>query len=304
MKSPIIFLDRVVFPGQFIDVEVSLTTGQALLDLWNLERFGCIEAVIGFPEDTSRPASADNLAQIGICAELTVDAQDVRRERTRVRVSIGDSERARILGLIPAPAGYEPAWSRPFASWEPAGLHDVETDDTALAAVRAATVQLLTTTPDLIATREAELQRLPEAIVDLHAQDVAPWKIAYLVAELVLTDPSARQLALRTDEIAEVLSTLQTCLADRAQEAHASAGETSEAWLAAAADYSLQGALDSLQATRLLAEGGLIEVPAPLRKQLRRLHKELEQAQVQLYDLIEAMAEHIAPPRDDEEDEG
>lgn len=304
MKSPILFLDRVIFPGQFLDVDVNLAAGRDLLALWNLERFGCVEAVIGFPADPARPASAENLAPIGVCAELLVDTWDVERGKALVRVSVGDSERVAIGELEEAPAAYRAAWPRPFAAWEPAPVVDVPADDAQVERVRRKATRVLLQAPELVATREAEQQRIPDAIVDLHATDVEPWRIAFLVAEIFLEDGPQRHDALMAPEMRALWGTLEAILDQRLAEAtRAGAAETVEAWLAAATDLGLQGVLDSLEAAKLVADAGHLEIPSPLLKKLRRLHKDLEHLQGQLYELIEAVAEHNAPARSDDEDE-
>ena len=293
--SPIIFLDHIIFPGQAHQIEVRAEVGAALVELWDLEGFGCLETLLAFPRDLDKPAAAGNYAAAGVFAELLVSREDVAEGRERIRITLEDSERVKIGALSDPPSGYDHVWKRPFASWEAATPNEGElaADEEPLARVRAKMSRALLCYPSRFA--DDTLSAVPEGIVDLAHTDTEPWRLTYLVAELVLSDEAQRRSVLDSDDLAEALvileSNLEMVLATDAED---TASNTAEAFLALAADRNLQSALDAISAARIAAHAGLLSVPSDQLKLLRKLQKETERIQQSLYDVVDAIADHSA----------
>ncbi len=298
MKTPVLFVDGIVFPGLPGFVEIEPHIGLQLEDYWHYMGFGTLDVVLAFPLEDGSPASAQNMAPVGSLAEVTLEPTAFG-----MGLTIHGGHRVKLGPLSSFPADHISGWSGPVVNAEPS-VATSSWDQKSLDRIQRRFFGLLLADPEAFDPGEDGLRRtLTDPVAELGGSAGAS-KVCSMIAEFMLHDNGARRGLLLADDLDAPLAELEAMIEvqlggiEEVQARH----DRHYLSLVDALHGGLRDVVDGLEAARRLGGMGLVSLPKGTSGQLVGLRDEVERAADKLSAALDALSEHLEPASEEEED--
>ncbi|MBH22856.1 MAG: hypothetical protein CMH57_00080 [Myxococcales bacterium] len=290
MRVPVIALSDVALPGVPGDLEVERELAEALHTFGELEGFGCLEVLLASPRDPSHPPSATNLAPLGALVELLFPPEALNTDAPRVRLEVGEGHRVELVSPAAVTEVYGTPWEGILAGFESRKPRVSGLTEEGWAGLRRALYRRALSQPGDAAGPFAPPLGLLEAVagpvLEIERLQAPDWKVAYIAADRVLTDPAERYQMLERDDAGEACEALG--LVGRLQEG-ADEGEALESYsevLEEVLSEKLSQARLAVEALAWMARQEVVELPGGTSRTLREMDRDFEQLMATLEGIV------------------
>jgi hypothetical protein len=276
MKTPVIVLGEVLFPGLTPTLDLPRATVAALAAWQKTLGFGALDVLLVPSSDPARPPGADNALRVGVLASLALpDGWEQVGEL--VPVELLESFRVKLKAPpTPNPKG----WGGLEAEFIPAAPKAHGWDEGAQKHLRRLLHEWMLAAPQEVMGHLDEPELVPAVLLPALELSQAPaWATVYAAALATGADLAHRKALLEADELGAEAARLETLLRDKlALLPHAD--RAAQATLASALEQGVEGGLvaasEALEALAALDKLGAIQIDKNLREKMKKLRRELE----------------------------